>query len=66
MFKYMQYIPYIPMLSNTGQYAQIHTDKYLPILTIHIITYYYIQIQYIPLAYIPIHTIHPIQINTDQ
>ena len=55
MFKYMQYIPYIPMFTTAGQYSQIHTntlslslkyipiqrhtDEYLPILTIHIITY---------------------------
>ena len=66
MFKNMQYIPYIPMRTNTGQYSQfesqIHTntDKYWQIPTNTYNTYHYLSIQ----TSTPVHTIHPIQINT--
>ena len=60
MFKleYLQYIPYIPMLTNTGQYSQIHTntDIYRQIPTNTYNTYYYLLIQtstYHTYQYIP-------------
>ena len=73
MFKYtdMQSIPYTPMLTNTGQCSQIHTNtdtyRHIPANTYN--TYHYLLIHtntdwYIP--HILIHTIHPIQIKSDQ
>ena len=52
---------YRSVLSNTYQYRHIQTNTYQYLQYILLLTK---TDQYIP--YIPIHTIHPIQINTDQ